>query len=130
MDQKASNCIRSFLLPQIDQFAFFASCVANINNRKNITEYFYGRFLYYNRLCNLNLATLSNEDEFVKFEKLIDNFEWFYSNYEQLKKGFCNQYVAIKDKRQIDNDSSLEILLKRLNLSNYDQSIAIEYVDN
>jgi hypothetical protein len=78
----------------------------------------------------LNLATLSNEDEFVKFEKLIDNFEWFYSNYDQLKKEFCNQYVAIKDKRQIDNDSSLEILLKRLNLSNYDQSIAIEYVDN
>jgi hypothetical protein len=78
----------------------------------------------------LTLATLSKEEEFVKFEKLIDNFEWFYSNYEQLKKGFCNQYVAVKDKGQIDNDSSLEILLKRLNLSDYNQSIAIEYVDN
>ena len=74
--------------------------------------------------------TLSNEEEFVKFEKLIDNFEWFYSNYERLKEGFCNQYVAIKDKMQIDNDSSLERLLKRLNLSNYDQSIAVEYVDS
>jgi hypothetical protein len=78
----------------------------------------------------LNLATFSKEEEFIKFEKLIDNFEWFYSNYEQLKKGFCNQYVAVKDKSQIDNDSSLEILLKRLNISDYDQSIAIEYVDN
>ena len=74
-------------------------------------------------------ATASNRD-YAKFEKLRDNFEWFYSNYEQLKKGFCNQYVAVKDKSQIDNDSSLEILLKRLNLSDYDQSIAIEYVDN
>jgi hypothetical protein len=79
----------------------------------------------------LNLANLPNgEEEFVKFERLIDNFEWFYSNYEQIKKGFSNQYVAVKDKSQIDNDPSLEILLKRLNLSNYDESIAIEYVDN
>jgi hypothetical protein len=79
----------------------------------------------------LNLANLSTEEEeFVKYEKLKDNFEWFYSNYEQIKKGFCNQYVAVKDKSQIDNDSSLEILLKRLNLYNYDESIAIEYVNN
>ncbi len=79
----------------------------------------------------MNLANLSTEEEeFVKFEKLKDNFEWFYSNYEQIKKGFCNQYIAVKDKCQIDNDSSLEMLLKRLNLSNYDESIAIEYVNN
>ncbi len=79
----------------------------------------------------MNLANLSTEEEeFVKYEKLKDNFEWFYSNYEQIKKGFCNQYVAVKDKSQIDNDSSLEILLKRLNLYNYDESIAIEYVNN
>lgn len=40
------------------------------------------------------------------------------------------QYVAVKEKRQIDNDYDLERLLKRLNLYNCDESIAIEYVNN
>lgn len=76
----------------------------------------------------MNPEILSTDEDLVKCEKLIDNFEWFYTNYEQLKKGFSNQYVAVKNRSQIDNDFSLEILLKRLNLSNYDESIAIEYV--
>lgn len=71
----------------------------------------------------------SSVGDFVKFEKLRDNFEWFYSNYEELKRNFNNQYVAIKDKCHIDNDYDLEMLLKRLNLSNCDQSIAIEFVN-
>ncbi|KAA2280112.1 hypothetical protein [Candidatus Nitrosocosmicus sp. SS] len=71
----------------------------------------------------------SSVGDFVKFEKLRDNFEWFYSNYEELKRNFNNQYVAIKDKCQIDNDYDLEMLLKRLNLSNCDQSIDIEFVN-
>lgn len=72
---------------------------------------------------------ISSVGDFVKFEKLRDNFEWFYSNYEELKRNFNNQYVAVKDKCQIDNDYDLEMLLKRLNLSNCDQSIAIEFVN-
>lgn len=79
----------------------------------------------------MNLEILSNNgDDLLKFEKLRENFEWFYTNYEQLESGFKNQYVAVKDKGQIDNDFSLEKLLKRLHLSNYDESIAIEYVCN
>ncbi|WP_458721032.1 hypothetical protein [Candidatus Nitrosocosmicus sp. R] len=78
----------------------------------------------------MSLESSLNDEAFVKFEKLRDNFEWFYSNYDGLKRDFSNQYVAVKDKIQIDNDCSLEILIKRLKLSNYDESIAIEYVNN
>jgi tryptophan synthase beta subunit len=67
-------------------------------------------------------------DDIVKFEKIRENFEWFYENYKDLKRNFSNRYVAIKERRQIDSDKKLEVLLKRLNLSNYDESIAIEYV--
>ncbi|MDR4492004.1 MAG: hypothetical protein R2685_14065 [Candidatus Nitrosocosmicus sp.] len=68
--------------------------------------------------------------DYEKFEKLKENFEWFYSNYAELKKDFDNQYVAIKENKQIDNDYDLERLLKKLNLNNCDESIAIEYVKN
>ena len=78
----------------------------------------------------MSLESSLNDDAFVKFEKLKDNFEWFYSNYDGLKRDFSNQYVAVKNKSQIDNDYNLELLIKRLNLSNCDESIAIEYVNN
>ncbi|MDF0680644.1 MAG: hypothetical protein P0116_06740 [Candidatus Nitrosocosmicus sp.] len=66
--------------------------------------------------------------DFVKYEKLKDNFEWFHSNYEELKRDFSDQYVAVCERMQIDNDYNFELLIKRLNLSNCDESIAIEYV--
>ena len=78
----------------------------------------------------MSLESSLNDDSFRKFEKLRDNFEWFYSNYDGLKRKFGNQYIAVKDKNQIDNDYSLEKLIRRLNLSNCDDSIAIEYVNN
>ena len=78
----------------------------------------------------MSLESSFNDDSFRKFEKLRDNFEWFYSNYDRLKRKFGNQYIAVKDKNQIDNDYNLEKLIRRLNLSNCDDSIAIEYVNN
>ena len=78
----------------------------------------------------MSLESSLNDDSFRKFEKLRDNFEWFYSNYDRLKRKFGNQYIAVKDKNQIDNDYNLEKLISRLNLSNCDDSIAIEYVNN
>jgi hypothetical protein len=77
----------------------------------------------------MSLEYSLNDDGFIKFEKLKDNFEWFYSNYDGLKRDYVNQYVAVKDKSQIDNDCNLETLIKRLNLYNCDESIAIEYVN-
>ena len=76
----------------------------------------------------MSTAIVESNDDIVKFEKIRENFEWFYENYKDLKRNFSNRYVAIKDRRQIDSDKKLEVLLKRLKLSNYDESIAIEYV--
>ncbi len=78
----------------------------------------------------MNIDITQSDRDFVKFEKLKDNFDWFYSNYQELKRDYNNQYVAVKEKRQIDSDYDLERLLKRLNLYNCDESIAIEYVNN
>jgi len=69
-----------------------------------------------------------SDRDFEKYEKLKDNYDWFHSNYEKLKREFSDQYVAVRNKRQIDNDYNLDLLIKRLNLSNCDESIAIEYV--
>ena len=74
-------------------------------------------------------------DDFVrsdldKLERLADNFEWFNSQYDNLKKEFVRQYVAIREKQIVDSDISLERLIKRLNIKNYDKSIAIEYIYN
>ena len=78
----------------------------------------------------MNIHITESDRDFEKFEKLKDNFDWFYSNYDELKREYNLQYVAVKEKRQIDNDYDLERLLKRLNLYNCDESIAIEYVNN
>jgi hypothetical protein len=74
-------------------------------------------------------------DDFVrsdldKLERLADNFEWFNSQYDNLKNEFNRQYVAIREKQIVDSDISLEKLIKRLNVQNYDKSIAIEYIYN
>jgi hypothetical protein len=78
----------------------------------------------------MNINISESERDFVKYEKLKDNFEWFYSNHEELKRDYNDQYVAIKDRKQIDSDFNLDLLLRRLNLYNCEESIAIEYVNN
>jgi Family of unknown function (DUF5678) len=74
--------------------------------------------------------TSTKDTDIVKFERLKDNFKWFYSNYVSFKKDFHNQYVAVKDRKHIDNDVDLESLIKRLDLKNYDDSIAIEFINS
>ena len=79
-------------------------------------------------VCNVNINMSESDRDFEKYEKLKENLDWFHSNYEELKRDFSDQYVAVRNKRQIDNDYNFELLIKRLNLSNCDESIAIEYV--
>ena len=69
-----------------------------------------------------------SDRDFEKYEKWKDNFKWFHSNYEELKRDYSDQYVAVWGKMQIDSDYNFELLIKRLNLSNCDESIVIEYV--
>jgi hypothetical protein len=78
----------------------------------------------------LNINISGPNRYFAKYERLKDNFEWFYSNREELKRDYNDQYIAIKDRKQIDSDFNLDLLLHRLKLYNCDESIAIEYVNN
>ena len=76
----------------------------------------------------MNINMSESDRDFEKYEKLKDNYDWFHSHYEELKRDYSDQYVAVRNKRQIDNDYNFELLIKRLNLYNCDESIVIEYV--
>jgi len=68
------------------------------------------------------------DSDLDKLEKLADNFRWFNSHYDSLKKEFDKRYVAIHEKQIVDSDIDLERLIKRLKIHDYDNSIAIEYI--
>jgi len=42
------------------------------------------------------------------------DLEWFQYNYENLKKKFCDRFIAIKKKKVIDVDEDLKTLIKKL----------------
>ena len=65
-----------------------------------------------------------------KLERLADNFEQVHKQYDNLKEKYDNQYVAIKDRRIVDKDIDHDRLVNRMNITNYDESIAIEYIYN
>ena len=75
----------------------------------------------------MNLEFAKNVD-ILKIEKIRDSLEWFYSNYGYFKKYYPGKHVAIKDQIVIDCDKNLDILLDRLQIKDYDDSIAIEFV--
>lgn len=85
-----------------------------------------GKTLEYTMQGLDDLAT----SDLYKLEKLAGNFEWFSLQHDSLKKDFNRRYVAIEEKQVVDCDTSLERLIKRLKIQNYDNSIAIEYVYN
>ena len=78
----------------------------------------------------MNINISESDGNLAKYERLKDNLKWFYLNKEELKRDYNDQYIAIKDRKQIDSDFNLDLLLRRLNLYNCDESIAIEYVNN
>jgi hypothetical protein len=65
-----------------------------------------------------------------KLERLASNFKWIHNQYNNLKEKYNNQYVAIKNRKILDKDMNLDKLVKRLNIRNYDDSIAIEFIYN
>ena len=65
-----------------------------------------------------------------KLERLAENFEWIHKQHDHLKEKYDNQYVAIKDKRIVDTDIDHDRSIKRLDIRNYDESIAVEYIYN
>lgn len=78
---------------------------------------------------------MQNLDDFAKsdldkLDRLADNFKWIHKQYDNLKKKYDNHYIAIKDKKILDKDTNFDRLVKRLDIRNYDESIAIEYIYN
>ena len=77
----------------------------------------------------MTIRLLDSIDHLHNLEKLKDNFDWFYSNYKKLRSNFSNQYIAVKGRKQIDNDHNLERLLKRLKITTLDDSISVEFIN-
>jgi Family of unknown function (DUF5678) len=80
------------------------------------------------------IYAMENLDDFAKsdlgmLERLAKNFEWFHSHHGILKEEYESQYIAIKDRKLLDNDNDLERLVKRLDFKNY-KSLSIEFVYN
>lgn len=75
----------------------------------------------------MNLEFVKDLDIYM-VEKIKDRIEWFYSNYEYFKKHYLAKHVAIKDKKVIDCDKNLDTLLERLQIRDYRDSIAVEFV--
>jgi len=78
---------------------------------------------------------MENLDDFAKsdldkLKKLADNFKWIHTQHDDLKEKYGKRYVAIKDRKTLDKDTHLDRPIKRLNLRNYDEAIAIEYIYN
>ena len=59
-----------------------------------------------------------------------ENAKWLSNNYDKLKKGFNNQWVAVLDNAVLDHDPDLKKLVKRLKAqySNVYNQIAVEYI--
>lgn len=79
------------------------------------------------KMHDLNHIAKSDLD---KLERLADNFEWIHKQYDNLNEKYDNQYIAIKDQRIVDKDIDHDRLVRRLKITNYDESIAIEYMYN
>ena len=75
-----------------------------------------------------NPSQTVRETYMEKLERLKANLDWFNENYNHFKKYHRNQFVAIKNKSFLDKDTDLEKLVKRLNIKDINDSIAIEFV--
>lgn len=75
----------------------------------------------------MNLEFVKDMD-LDKIEKIKDRLDWFYSNYDCMRKYYPHKHVAIRDQRVIDCDKNLDKLLERLQIRDYRDCIAIEFV--
>ena len=66
-----------------------------------------------------------NIDELTE---LKDSYKRIYSNYKIFQRSYKNQFVAVKNTKYFDNDSSFERLVERLKLRNVNNPIAIEFI--
>lgn len=59
-----------------------------------------------------------------------ENAKWLSNNYEELKKQFNGEWVAVLNKTVIDHDTDLTVIVRRLRqkYSKVYGQIAVEYV--
>jgi thymidylate kinase len=62
-------------------------------------------------ISGMQEVTKERKEQFKRFDK---NLEWFQSNYEELKKQYNNEYVAIDNQRLLDHNPDLERLIERI----------------
>ena len=76
----------------------------------------------------MNIEFIKEDWDVAKIERIKNMYEWFYSNYEYFRKNYPCKHVAIDNKKVLDCDESLDTLVKRLQITDYRNSIVIEYV--
>jgi hypothetical protein len=59
----------------------------------------------------MQVITKERKDQFKRFDK---NVEWFQSHYEELKKRYKNEYVAVDNEKVLGHDSDLERLIEKM----------------
>lgn len=53
-------------------------------------------------------------------KKRLEDYKWFESNFEKLKKVYKDKWIAIKDKKVIESDKYFLRLIKKLRDKNID----------
>jgi len=59
----------------------------------------------------MQVVTKERKEQFKRFEK---NLEWFQSNYEDLKRQYKQEYIAIDDQQVLGHDSDIERLVEKM----------------
>ena len=77
------------------------------------------------------MPELIYKKEIEMLQKFKRDTHWFRENYEEIKKQYKGQHVAIENEEIIDSDPDYHELLRRLRKDNKDPSlIPIEYVND
>lgn len=68
--------------------------------------------------------------ELEELKEFNRDLEWFQANYEQLKRSYKGQYVAVQNRKVLGHDKNARILLRRLQLKGHDpRKLVIEFIN-
>jgi len=57
-----------------------------------------------------------------------ENNEWITRSIEELRKSYGGRYVAVRDRRVIDDDRDFDALLARVRKLGYTEFVTIEFI--
>jgi thiol-disulfide isomerase/thioredoxin len=74
----------------------------------------------------MEILTREREEQFDRFEKNVD---WFQSHYEELKKEYNDEFVAIDNQQVLGHDSDIDRLIEKMRKEYVDLGpFVIEYL--